>query len=158
MEREEFLRFVGRQKELERMIVSQANESVERVKNPLVRELIRGIALDSMKHENILSAIEARIAGSTPFLTEEERDAIRDAIERHIEMEKKAIERYSEFLEKLDDEKLRLLVSYILDDERRHHALLLRIQRLVVEPETLTDEDLAYLVWFDALFHGTPGG
>jgi len=35
---------------------------------------------------------------------------------------------------------------------------LLRVQRLVVEPETLTDQDLAYLMWFDALFHGPPGG
>ncbi len=158
MEREEFLRFVGRQKALEREIVSQANESVERVKNPLVKELIRGIALDSMKHENILSAIEARMAGSTPFLTEEERDAIRGAIERHIEMEREAIERYSEVLKGLEDERLRFLIEYILEDERRHHALLLRIQKLVVEPETLTDQDLAYIMWFDALFHGTPGG
>jgi len=111
-----------------------------------------------MKHENVLSAIEARMSGSTPFLTEEERDTIRGSVESHIEMEKEAIETYSEFLEEVDDEKLRLLVSYILEDERRHHALLLKIQKLIVESETLTDEDLTHLMWFDTLFHGSPGG
>jgi len=44
VEREEFLEFVKRQKELERRIVSRANESVKRLRNPLVRELIRGVA------------------------------------------------------------------------------------------------------------------
>ena len=143
---QELVRFPRRQKEIERQIVEEANKTVEKVENPLVRELIRGIALDSKKHENALSAIEARLVGSTPFLTEEERKRIGDSIKRHIQLEEEAIKTYQELLESIQDEKLRLLIRYILEDEKRHHSLLKRIDKIVVESETL--KEVMYMVWF----------
>ena len=95
--------------------------------------------------------------GSTPFLTEGERKRIGDSIKRHIQLEE-AIKTYQELLESMQDEKLRLLIRYILEDEKRHHSLLKRIDKIVVESETLKEEDLMYMVWFETLFHGSPGG
>jgi len=155
---QELVRFPRRQKEVERHIVGEANKTVEKVEKPLVRGVIRGKGLDSKKHENVLSAIEARLGGSTPFLTEEERKRRGDAMKRHIQWEEEAIRTYQELLESSQDEKLRLLIRYSLEDEKRHHSLLKRIDKIVVESETLKEEDLMYMVWFETLFHGSPGG
>ena len=62
--------FLKKQIDLEKMIVEEGNRSVRGFKNMLVRELIRGIALDSMKHTNMLEAMIALISGAKIFLTE----------------------------------------------------------------------------------------
>ena len=140
------------------MIVEEGKKSVKGVKNVLVRELIRGIALDSMKHANMLEAMVALISGAKVFLTEKESERIGGQIKRHIELEKQAIETYSTLLEHIKDERTRLLVDYILKDERRHHELLRKIDKIIVEAETLREEDLWEMVWKYSVFHGAPGG
>jgi len=158
LEGEELISFLKKQIDLEKMIVEEGNRSVKGVKNVLVRELIRGIALDSMKHANMLEAMIALISGAKIFLTEEESERIGAQIKRHIELEKQAIETYSTLLEHITDERTRLLVDYILKDERRHHELLRKIDRIIVEAETLREEDLWEMVWKYSVFHGAPGG
>lgn len=140
------------------MIVEEGKKSVKGVENVLVRELIRGIALDSMKHANMLEAMVALISGAKVFLTEKESERIGGQIKRHIELEKQAIETYSTLLEHIKDERMRLLVDYILKDERRHHELLRKIDKIIVEAETLREEDLWEMVWKYSVFHGAPGG
>ncbi len=111
-----------------------------------------------MKHANILQALIVLVSGAKPFLTEDERNRIGDQIKRHIELEEKAIKTYSSLLKELEDERMRLLVSYVLEDEKRHHELLLRINKMVVEAETLKEEDIWDMIWKYSVFHGTPGG
>ena len=57
-----------------------------------------------------------------------------------------AIRTYQELMESIQDEKLRLFIRYILEDEKRHHNLLKRIDKIVVESETLKDSDVHGLV------------
>ncbi|HIE23206.1 MAG TPA: ferritin-like domain-containing protein, partial [Candidatus Korarchaeota archaeon] len=118
---EDLISFLKKQVELENMIVEEGNKSVKGIENVLVRELIRGIALDSMKHANMLEAVIALISGAKIFLTEKERDRVGSQIKRHIKLEKQAMETYSTLLTQISDEKLRLLVDYILRDEKKHH-------------------------------------
>lgn len=155
---EDLISFLKKQVELENMIVEEGNNSVKGIENVLVRELIRGIALDSMKHANMLEAVIALISGAKIFLTEKERDRVGSQIKRHIKLEKQAMETYSTLLTQISDEKLRLLVDYILRDEKKHHELLLNIDRMIVEEETLKEEDVWDMVWRYSLFHGAPGG
>ncbi len=84
----------------------------------------------------------ALVSGAKSFLTEEERSRVGDQIKKHIELKKKTMEAYSSLLKELEDKRMRLLVSYILEDEKRHHELLLRIDKIVVEAETLKEEDM----------------
>jgi len=158
LEGQELISFLKKQIDLENMIVEEGKKSVKGVENVLVRELIRGIALDSMKHANMLEAMVALISGAKVFLTEKESERIGGQIKRHIELEKQAIETYSTLLEHIKDERTRLLVDYILKDERRHHELLRKIDKIIVEAETLREEDLWEMVWKYSVFHGAPGG
>ncbi|RLG45614.1 MAG: ferritin-like domain-containing protein [Thermoproteota archaeon] len=158
LEGQELISFLKKQIDLENMIVEEGKKSVKGVENVLVRELIRGIALDSMKHANMLEAMVALISGAKVFLTEKESERIGGQIKRHIELEKQAIETYSTLLEHIKDERMRLLVDYILKDERRHHELLRKIDKIIVEAETLREEDLWEMVWKYSVFHGAPGG
>ncbi|MGQ4833930.1 MAG: hypothetical protein ACP6IS_08530 [Candidatus Asgardarchaeia archaeon] len=51
------------------------------MKNSLVvRELIRGIALDSSKHANLMRGLIGMLESKTPFLTEEQRDKLSENI------------------------------------------------------------------------------
>jgi len=51
-----------------------------------------------------------------------------------------------------------VLLSAILEDEKRHHALLKSVVKIIVRGETITEEEWWDLLWKNVPFHGTPGG
>jgi rubrerythrin len=156
---EELVEFLEQQVEIEKEIVKLSEESVNLLRNVLIRELIRGIATDSHKHAMILNAVIGLLSKPTPLIEEEDREKIGETIKRHIQMEAEAIKVYKGLAEKhKDDEKLRLIFEYLHADEVRHHALLTRIDKMIVEKETLSEEDLYDLFWKYSPFHGSPGG
>ncbi len=155
----ELIKFLEKQVEVEEEIVKISNESVELIKNQLIQELIRGIALDSHKHAMILNSVIALLSKPTPLIEEEDREKIGASIKKHINMEAEAIKTYEELAEKhKTDDKLSLIFQYLLSDEKRHHALLTRVDKLIVEKETLTEQDLWDMMWKFSPFHGSPGG
>ena len=158
VEEKEFLEFLNKQVDLENRIVKRVEESTKETRNKLIKELLMGIGYDSLKHANMLRGLMAILEAKTPFLTEEESREFLDGIREHIELEAKAIETYSSILEKTDDERIKLIISYILEDEKRHHALLKTIEKAIIEKQTLSEEDLFNLVWQYSISHGTPGG
>lgn len=158
LEGEKLIQFLRKQIDLENVIAEEGIKSVEGIKNELVRELIRGIALDSMKHANMLRATIVLLSGAKIFLTEEERERISDQIKRHIELEKMAMETYSSLLDQALDEKVKLFLDYILKDEKKHHELLLRIDSMIVKAETLREKDAWDMFWRYSVSHGAPGG
>jgi rubrerythrin len=158
MSDQERVDFYKKQIGLEDKIVEKANESVRNVKNLLVRELIEGIAMDSKKHASMLNALVAMHTKSTPLLQEEITDELEKNLKEHIALEQEAIDTYQELYKKDFGESEKLIVKAILNDELRHHALLKKIHKMIVEKETLTEQDLWDWVWKDSLFHGSPGG
>jgi len=158
MKKEEFEDVLNKQVELEEKIVKLVKEVTENVKNILIKSLLQSIGLDSQKHADMLRAIVARLKHETPFISEEERERIGNQIKEHIELEKKAIKTYSELLEKIDDKKIKMILQYIVDDEKRHHELLLKIDKIIVEPEMLKEEEFWDWIWKYSVSHGSPGG
>ncbi|MFX0183586.1 MAG: ferritin-like domain-containing protein [Candidatus Hodarchaeota archaeon] len=142
---------------LEERIVEAAQTTVKDMKNVMIRELILGIAMDSNKHSSLLNALVASF-GSTPLISEEITDQLKKNLEDHIQLEQEAIDTYKEIWKHLDDEKEKIIIKAILNDEIRHHSLLKKIHKMIVEKETLTEQDLWDLTWKDSLFHGSPGG
>lgn len=142
---------------LEERIVEAAQTTVKDMENVMVRELILGIAMDSNKHSSLLNALVASF-GSTPLISEEITDQLRTNLEDHIQLEQEAIDSYKEIWKQLEDEKEKIIIKTILNDEIRHHSLLKKIHKMIVEKETLTEQDLWDLTWKDSLFHGSPGG
>ncbi len=147
-----------KQIEVEKKIVEAAETTVKDVKNLLIRELILGIAKDSEKHISMLSALIAKATKPSPFIEEKVTDQLADNLQTHIILEQEAMTKYKEILDSDANESEKLVIRAIHHDEVRHHALLKKIQKAIVEKETLTDEDLWDLIWKDVPFHGTPGG
>ena len=157
-EKKKILEFLKEQIELEERIVKMAEKTVSKTENVLVRGMIRGIALDSKKHANLLNAMIGLLLSKTPFLSVQERKDIHENIKEHIKLEEKAIETYTEMLEEAGDKPMRLLLKYLIADEQRHHELLTRIDKEIVEAETFTEDDIWDIMWKDSIFHGSPGG
>ncbi|MHA1802513.1 MAG: hypothetical protein ACTSWJ_12320 [Candidatus Heimdallarchaeaceae archaeon] len=160
MSKEERLAFFEEQIEVEKKIVETANKIVRGVKNPLVREMILAVALDSQKHETMLCALRDRLTGPVPGIDEVVSDEIAEAVQEHIDLEAKALKQYKEFLDNLccSDDKEKIVIKSIYEDELRHHELLRWIFKTIVQKETLIEEDVWDDMWKDAFTHGTPGG
>ncbi len=158
MSEQERVEFYKKQLELEDRIVKKANDSVQNLKNLLIRELILGIAMDSKKHASMLNALVAIHTKATPLIQEDITDKLEKNLKEHISLEQHAIDTYRELYKMDFGESEKVIVKAILNDELRHHALLKKIHKMIVEKETLTEQDLWDWVWKDSLFHGTPGG
>ena len=158
MDKDQLKAFYEEQIALEKKIVRIAKKSVSDTKNKLIQNLIQAIAIDSNKHALLLKALLARLESTTPFIDEAKRDELGKDIKAHIDMEAQAIKTYSNLIPQTDDPGSKQVLQYILEDEKRHHSLLTQLYQLVIEKETLTEEDLWELTWKDVPWHGGPGG
>jgi len=140
---EKLLAFIEEQIKLEQEIIEISQESVADIKNELIKSLIQGITMDSKKHALLLGALKGLLIGPTPLIEEESFDKIKATIEKHIELEAKAIKTYKTILtDEFQDEKIKIVISEIHKDEIRHHTFLKRLLKALIEKETLTEEML----------------
>ena len=160
MGKEERIEFYGRQIEVEKKIIATAQKAVKGMKNPLVREMILAIAIDSQKHETMLQALLDRLQGPSPAIDETVSEEIANAIQEHVELEAQAVKQYKEYLDSqcCTDAKEKIVIKAIYEDELRHHELMRWLFKTVVQKETLIEEDIWDHMWSDAFTHGTPGG
>ena len=158
MNEEELKKFLLKQAELEQKIVDVVEENTKQLPNILIRELLKGIAYDSLKHKNMLQSLHALLESKTPMIDEQLSNKLINGIKEHIRMEEEAIKTYGDLLEKTEDENVKTIIGYILEDERRHHALLKKIEKTVIEKHTLSETDLFELVYRYSVSHGTAGG
>ena len=154
----ELIRFLKEQIEIENKIVDSLNKSLDDIKNPSVRGVLKGISLDSVKHAEMYASAIKLLTEIGPTLKEEHLDEQRRLVEEHIEMEARLIKRISEKLPTTENEKVKLLLEAILTDERRHHKLLNEVLKILVRGETITEADWWDLLWKNVPFHGAPGG
>jgi rubrerythrin len=151
--------FIEEQIKLEKEIIEISKESVEDIKNELIKSLIQGITMDSKKHALLLGALKGLLTGPTPLIEEEHFDKIKASIEKHIELEAKAVKTYQKILtDELQDERVKMVISEIHKDEIRHHTFLKRLLKALIEKETLTEDMLDDWLFKYAPFHGSPGG
>jgi len=153
----ELIGFFRKQVKLEEKIAESVNRSLETIANPVVKGVLRGISLDSLKHAEIYRAAIEMFSAS-PSLTEEDLDQLRAVVGKHVEDEERALEGIKSFLDKTEDERIKLLLESIASDERRHHELLIKVMDMVVGKETITEADWWEFVWKSVPFHGAPGG
>ncbi|MHA2433257.1 MAG: ferritin family protein [Candidatus Thorarchaeota archaeon] len=158
MNREETLEFIDRQIEMEFKIIKIVEENVSNLGNAFIKDLLLGVSQDSQKHAALLKSLKKAVEGPTPFISEAERDKIAKGIDKHIKMEENAVRTYQELADKSDNEQVKTIAMMIREDEVRHHALLKELHKAVVEPETLTEDDIWDILWKDTPWHGSPGG
>ncbi|MCE7738529.1 MAG: hypothetical protein KAU62_05810 [Candidatus Heimdallarchaeota archaeon] len=160
MSEKERIEFFTDQIEVEKKIIAAAQKAVKGLKNPLIREMILAVALDSQKHETMLQALLDRLTEPSPAIDEKVSEEIAHAIHEHMELEALAVKKYKEYLDSLCciDNKEKIVIKAIYADELRHHELMKWIYKTIVEKETLIEEDIWDHMWEDAFSHGTPGG
>jgi len=154
----ELVRFLKEQIEVENEIIDSLNKGVANIANPVVKETLKGISFDSMKHGEMYSAALKLLTETPPAITQEQLDKQRELIEKHIRIEADLIKKISKVLPSIENEKLKLLLNAILEDEKRHHKLLKMILKILVKGETITEEEWWDMIWRNVPFHGSPGG
>lgn len=157
MSNNEMMEFFKKQKKLEHHIIKSVTESLKSIRNPVVKQVLQAIALDSQKHAGIYEAAIA-ISTVTPALTDEEYRKLEEITKKHIEDEEKAISELNNILPKIKNEKIKFLIEAIAADEKNHHQLLNKVINLIVKKEAITEEDLWEILWKNVPFHGAPGG
>ncbi len=156
--KEKLLSFLEEQIKIENEIVNSLNKGLIDVENPAVKGTLKGISLDSLKHAQMYTSAITLLTKVPKVLTQKQLDNQKTLVEKHIQIEAVLIERISEHIPSIKDEKVKLLLNAILEDEKRHHALLQRILEILVRGETITEEEWFEVMWRSVPFHGAPGG
>jgi len=156
--KDELVEFLKEQVKVENKIVHSLNKSLPEIDNPTVKGVLKGVSLDSVKHAEMYASAVRLMTTVSKALTQENMDKQKDLVERHIQMEADLIKKISKVLPTVKDNKVKLLLSAILEDEKRHHGLLKQILEILVKGETITEADWWDIIWKDVPFHGSPGG
>ncbi|MEM0085277.1 MAG: ferritin-like domain-containing protein [Candidatus Methanomethylicia archaeon] len=122
------------------------------VSNSMVKVLMKSIAYDSLKHADLFKALIEMLRGLSKPLSEEDYAKLDKVIIEHINIESMMIKEIEALLKIVDDERLKYVLRYILDDERRHHSLLLGLQEAVNRREVVGKFDWLNIVWKDVPF------
>jgi rubrerythrin len=156
--KDELVSFLREQIKIEHKIVESLNSALREIGNPTVKGVLKGISLDSVKHAEMYAAAVTLLTSVSQALTQEHLDKQRELVKEHIRIEAELIERISEVMPSIENEKVKLLLNAILLDEKRHHKLLKEVLEILVRGETITDEDWWDVLWKNVPFHGAPGG
>ena len=156
--KEQLIEFLKGQVKVENNIVLALNKSLTEIDNPTVKGVLRGISLDSVKHAEMYESAVRLMTTVSKALTQQNLDKQKDQVEKHIQTEAELIKKISKIMPTVKDGKVKLLLTAILEDEKRHHGLLKQILEILVKGETITEEDWWDILWKDIPFHGAPGG
>jgi len=121
---DDIVSFLENQIKLEKKIIESAKNSLNSINNEAVKAALKGVSLDSEKHaEMYRSAINILNASSAP-LNEEQLELNKKLVSNHIKMEEAVIQQLEKRINDVENEKVKLLLKTILQDEYRHHKLL----------------------------------
>ena len=156
--KDELVDLFKNQIKIEQTIVDSVKEGLTEIKNPAVKGVLNGISLDSLKHAQMYSSAITLLTSVPQALTEGNLDKQKELVKKHIELEVEVIQKLREIIPLVQNEKVKLLLNAIFEDEKRHHALLQKVLNILVKGETITDKDWWDVMWENVPFHGTPGG
>jgi len=156
--KDELVDLFKNQIKIEQTIVDSVKEGLTEIKNPAVKGVLNGISLDSLKHAQMYSSAITLLTSVPQALTEGNLDKQKELVKKHIELEVEVIQKLREIIPSIQNEKVKLLLNAILEDEKRHHDLLQKVLNILIKGETITDKDWWDIMWENVPFHGTPGG
>jgi len=156
--KDELISFLKTQISIEKQIVESLNKALDEIYNPAVRGVLKGIALDSVKHAEIYASAAKLLMETSPALAQQQLDKQKGLVEKHIQTEERLIKRIEQIIPNIQNKKVQLLLNAVLADERRHHQLLKEVLEILVRGETITEEEWWDILWKNVPFHGAPGG
>lgn len=122
------IELVKRQKQSEESMVKVVEALEAKVHSAAARLLLAELRLDSMKHASICDEILKIAKRTEPEKLWDARiesyvdtRVVKDELERHIRLEESMLKDVEKVIGKTKDEAIRLLLSHIAEDERKHH-------------------------------------
>jgi rubrerythrin len=131
------------QKELELSHVKNLTPLAEKTGHPLVKVILQSVIHDSGKHASICQALIDVNAGEAPHMLDLDMAKaveLHQNIKQHIRVESKMITKLETMVKEAEDDRVAELLSYMLEDERRHHRLLTGLSNLLDRDESALDE------------------
>ena len=149
---DDMIKFLENQIKLENKIVDSVQNAVDKLENEAVVTALKGVSLDSAKHAMMYQSAINLLTVTSLALNEEQLDLQKKVVESHIKMEEAVIKELEARVDKVDNDKVELLLKAILADEHRHHKLLQTLYEILVRGEAVTQGD-----WWDAIWGDVPG-
>jgi hypothetical protein len=119
---------------VEDKIVEKTDEVLDKVKSPLVRVMMELIQHDSRLHRHMQQIIIDSLEKKAIDVPEEEVEDLWNLLDQHRELERRSIELAESSLEAIGGEKRHepdhYLISYLLDDEKKHEKILASLAML----------------------------
>lgn len=119
-----------RWQKVENAAVTSTAQIMEGTDNEYIRAVAEIINRDSQMHYRIQQLIVDSVT-KTAVMPVDDLKAVWDAIEKHIEIERRTIALATESLELLDHQRQGLqqyLLEYLLEDEKKHDNLLAKLE------------------------------
>lgn len=142
--------------DMEEKHAAELSSSVDKLRNMVVQEILRGIAYDSKKHAGFYKAILSILKKESPAIRDEDYDLLERVIKKHITVENQMMQEAKNLLGVKQDLRIRHLLTEIHDDEVKHHTLMKRILEAVIRKEAIFEEDWWDAIWKDVPGHGVP--
>ena len=122
-EKQQFERGIRKWQQVEDVTIESCEALKDASDNVLVRTIADIIRADSMKHKEVLEVILQALDG-TITLTPEELGGISTLLDDHLNIERDSIQLAMDEFENSRHFVIRQLLSYLLEDERKHYKLL----------------------------------
>ena len=116
--------------DIEDKSVESLKELTKKVKNPLVKEVLKVIKNDSSMHRKVQQFIIDSMEKKAVSLTPDELAAVWSGIETHIKMERASVELGQKAKANSTNFVHRYLISYLLTDERKHDEMLEQLENI----------------------------
>jgi bacterioferritin (cytochrome b1) len=142
---------------VEKEIVNSLEKALVDMKNPVVKGVLKGVSLDSVKHAELYTSAITLLTSTSTALAQVDLEQHRALIQKHIEIEASLIKVLKNMIPEIKNEKVVFLLKAILEDEIKHHAMLKMVQEIIIKGETITEDDWWSMLWEGSPFHGSPG-
>ena len=140
------LEMVKKQKAFEDETVERLTPLYNTVKNPLVKMFLHRIILDTMKHSDIYQTLITLNSGI--IVGDIEKDRMTRELTTHISEELEMLKRGEEIGKQIKDRNTKKLFNIVIDDERRHHQILVDLLHIIEKVDEMSRED-----WYRQLYN-----
>jgi len=139
-EENDLLEMLQKNRDIELTNVKMVQEKEERFKSAGVRLTLYQIRMDSAKHAQIYQTLIDLIKeGTTKYLWDYRIDryvgqiATDRVLQEHVELENDMIRGTEQALRRTDDPGMKLMLQHIVDDEKRHHKMLMDVIKRLLQ-------------------------
>ena len=124
---EKVVESLQRWQKIENAAVAQTAKVMDETDNVLIRLVMEIIQRDSNMHYRVQQLLIDHLTRSAVTISPRDLEAVWDAIEDHIKIERRTVELANEALEALSHDKQavpKYLLTYLLEDEKKHDKML----------------------------------